>query len=195
MYINFMYTEFTAPFKEFPHNLKANYTHARTMCSKCGYGVSYIWVNIVLFVIFPIFLLSRTFSLFFPFVAIIYYGFDDIESIQLFQWLLTSIYFILIVCYIVACLNCIKFYIWTSHLFVGCLQSTWYGVQYCEEQQLHRLNLMQQVYYQRFDQVYIEKQRKKMVIEILGKDIGGLIVSYWPLFEWTQLIQQIPVGR
>ena len=32
-----------------------------------------------------------------------------------------------------------------------------------------------------------------MVIEILGKDIGGLVVSYWPQFEWDKLLKQIEI--
>ena len=37
----------------------------------------------------------------------------------------------------------------------------------------------------------MEKKRIQTVIDILGKDIGGLVVGFWPKFEHKELMKKL----
>ena len=152
-------------------------------------GLKLFYVYFMLWVGFPLFILSRLFSMFFPIISIIYSDFD-LEAVSLLQLLLSVIYGLIIVSWIVALIKCMQFYYWSNHLYPGDDSSWWRGA-YRIELGLRRLNLMQKYYNLRIDGIFIEKNRIETVIDILGKDIGGLIVSYWPKFDFKQLMDQL----
>ena len=164
-------------------------------CEKINAFGEWIAFFILTVVICGGFLLSRLFSMFFPIIAIIYFDIK-ISDIELLQWILTSIYFVLIISWIIAAINCIKFYHWTSHLFPNRngrdLSQGWQGViNEPHDFQFRRLNLIQTFYNKRCNEKYLEILRKEIVIDILGKDIGGLIISYWAPFEFQPLVVEM----
>ena len=138
--------------------------------------------------VLPIFLISRLFSMFFPIISIIYLNFD-VESIQLLQWLLTIAYGVIIISWCVSFVKCMQFYYWTTHLYPGNKSSSWNGSY--DQRGLRYLNLMQKYYDKRNDFIFLDKKRIRVVIEVLGKDIGGLVVSYWPQFNLKELLQDL----
>ena len=152
-------------------------------------GFRLVYVYFLCWIVFPLFCLSRIFSMFFPIIAIIYWDFD-VKDIQLLQWLLTIVYGILVICWIISFVRCMDFYYWTTHLFPGDRSGQVTDINE-RRWNLIRLNLMQKYYDKWVNQVFIEKERIKMVIEILGTDIGGLIVSFWPKFHLKQVLDQM----
>ena len=150
-----------------------------------GYAYCMIWLFL------PMFLLSRLFSTFFPLVAIIYFN-----KISILQWILTLSHGIFICSWIICAIRCIYFYHWTIHLFPG--HRTWDATSSTPSQdeitkQYIRLNSMQHFYNKRLNEKYLDKKRREIVIKYLGKDIGGLIVSYWPLFEFKQWLDEFVI--
>ena len=139
--------------------------------------IAAIYACVLLYVFIPLFLISRLFSMLFPLISIInilYLDPDgDYKSIALLQWILTIAYGVLVASWVIAVIRCLDYYHWTSHLMPG--GDTWKCVP---QNQYQRLNLMQKYYDQRLSQKY------------LGKNIGGLIVSYWSSFEMNQWLQQ-----
>ena len=105
------------------------------------------------------------------------------------QWLLTIAYGVIVVWWTIAFVKCMKFYHWTTHLFPGNGQWSWEGSDR-RGLSLKRLDLIQKYYDQRNDAMFMDKQRVEMVIDILGKDIGGLIVSYWPKFDLQRALDK-----
>ena len=158
-----------------------------------------IYSYFILYVFLPLFLLSRLFSMLFPFISIINIlylndDYNNIESVQLLQWILTVSYMILIVLWIISAIRCLYYYHWTSHVVPN--GHYWDAVpfgaaKYFYVKQYCRLNLMQKFYNTRLNEKFLERKRKEIVIEILGKDIGGVIVSYWPKFELKPWLQQL----
>ena len=147
-----------------------------------------IWICICQFFIFPLFIIGQIFSRFFPLIAFIYYEFD-IENVQLLQWILTIAYTVLLIAWFIAFIRCINYYKWTNAVLPssGRYWSDCYNEVYC----CKNLNLIQKYYNIRCDMKYIDKKRRQVVIEILGKDIGNLIVSYWSHFEMKHLLYAI----
>ena len=146
----------------------------------------------MLYIFFPLFLISRIFSMCFPLISIIYFRFN-IESIELLQWLLTICYVIFIFAWIIAVVRCLDYYHWTMHVLP---YYSWGAFHYGSSKeeinyQLNRLNIMQKFYFMRLDEKFLYSKRKQVVIEILGKDIGGLIVSFWPKFDMKQWLDQL----
>ena len=139
----------------------------------------------MLFIFFPLFLLSRLFSIFFPLIAIIYFNFD-IESIQLLQWILTGLYAVFMCAWVIAAIRCFYFYHWTVRLFPGL--NFWYPSSRNKQK---GLNLMQKYYNRRLNEKFVYDQGRKVVIEILGKDIGRLVISFWPKFEFVEWIKEL----
>ena len=157
------------------------------------HGFAVFWGYFMLYIFFPLFLLSRLFSMLFPLMAIIYFNFD-IESIQLLQWILTISYTILIISWIISAIRCFDYYHWTSHLIPGGV--FWKAVRYNARKndfihQYNRLNLMQKYYDIRLNEKFLDSERRNVVIEMLGRDIGGLIVSFWPQFEMKQWLDEL----
>ena len=189
-----LWDEIKYPFIEIPKSLKSNWNNADYWYGKLFWGFGIIWGYCLLYLLFPLFVISRLFSIFFPLISIIYYNFD-IKSIELLQWILTILYGIFICSWIIAAIRCIHFYHWTLHLFPG--GTYWWvhthskiaernGVGF----QYKRLNLMQLYYNKRLNDKYMFDEREQVVIEILGRDIGGLIVSFWPKFEFKEWLDQ-----
>ena len=135
---------------------------------------------LVFFVILPIFILSRLFPIFFPIISLIHHKFD-VESIRLFPWLLTAVYAFITICWCVAFVTCMPFYYWTTHLFPGNDGYSWNEAS----NGLRLLNLMQKYYDKRNDYKYMELKRIHVVIEMLGRDIGGLVISYLPRSQFN----------
>ena len=187
---------FTASYKIFPKEMKKKLSKAMNdngPCKDCyilWHKFCVFYVYFMLYVFFPLFVLSRLFSIFFPLIAMIYFNFD-IKSIQLLQWILTILHTIFVCAWIIAAIRCFRFYRVTMQLFPGLNYWSVNGGFITTNGQEKRLNLMQKYYNQRINEKFIYDQSRKIVIEILGKDIGGLIVSFWPKFDLGQWLQDL----
>ena len=155
------------------------------LCTALG---TFVYTHFMFHIVLPLFILSRLFSMFYPIISLFYLNFD-VKSVQLLQWLLTIIYVILLLFWMIAFIKCMKFYHWTNHLFPGNTNSAWEDSSW-KEYSLKRLNIMQKYYDMRNDNVFMDKKRREMVIDILGKDIGGLIVSYWPKYDFEKSLKK-----
>ena len=184
-----LWSLFYGPFRYFPPETKKNLGKALrdTRPCKCCFVfyqmTEFAYVYFMLYVFLPIFVLSRLFSIFFPLIAVIYFNFD-FESIQLLQWILTILYAIFVGAWIIAAIRCFYFYHWTIRLFPGL---AWWS----PSRRQKGLNLMQKYYNHRLTDKFMYDKRRTVVIEILGKDIGGLVVSFWPKFEFKQWLTQL----
>ena len=150
-----------------------------------------IYMYFMTYVGLPLFFLSRLFSMFFPVISMVYLQFD-LKSVSLLQLVFTVTYGVLIFWWIIALVKCMQFYYWSTHLFPGDESMSWkmaYNIKF----NLRRLNLMQKYYNLRNDAVFVEPKRIEMVINILGKDIGGLVVSFWPKIQFKQFWNQLKV--
>ena len=176
------------PVKEWTQSFQRAYNGIRN-CDDWFFKLgAMIWSHICAFIIFPLFIIGQLFSRFFPLISLIYYNFD-VKSVELLQWLLTGAYTVLIISWSIALINCIDYYHWTSHLLPG-HQSYWRYMQ--KDAYLYpNLNLLQKYYNIRCDIKFIDIKRKEMVLKLLGKDIGGLVVSYWPKFDLKQMLNAI----
>ena len=187
-----LWDEIKEPFIEAPKEFKKELESAKndTQSFHClcvaHWTFMLFWVYFLLYAYFPLFILSHIFSMFFPLMSIIYFNFN-IESIELLQLILTIVYLTFMFCWIISAIRCVSFYHWTTHLMPG--GAWWQAISDRMSQQdinlqLKRFNVMQQCYNQRLNEKYLQQKRKDIVIEILGKDIGGLIISYWPEFDF-----------
>ena len=171
--------EIQKPFIEIPKyfqeefdTARNGYTSFRCICiSFWGFGIVYGYFMVYIFL--GLFIISRFFSMVFPLIALIYLEFD-VKSIQLLQWILTIAYVLLIFGWIIAVIRCLDYYHWTSHLVPD--GRWWETISYSASKkevmhQYDRLNLIQEFYNKRLSEKYLEKKRKEIVIEILGKDI------------------------
>ena len=178
-------------FRYFPPETNRNFRDAMAdngsyQCQYKSYHiVKFVYVYLMLYVFLPVFILSRLFSIFFPLIAVVYFNFD-IESIQLLQWILTGLYAIFMGAWVIAAIRCFYFYHWTIRLFPGL--NSWYHSSTTKQQ---GLNLMQKYYNRRLNDKFIYDQGRKIVIEILGKDIGRLVVSFWPKFEFMEWLKEL----
>ena len=168
----------------------------RTLNRDCEDVWDLIWAAFKVFYLYfmtffglPLFVVSRLLSMFFPIISMVYLNFD-LKSVSLLQLVFTVVYAILIISWMFALIKCMQFYYWSTHLFPGNDSSYWHGTLGIGIS-FRRLNLMQKYYNLRNDAIFIEKKRIETVIDILGKDVGGLIVSYWPQFEFSQLMKQL----
>ena len=63
---------------------------------------------------------------------------------------------------------------------------------YASRIKIEGLNIMQKYYCKRLINKFVDDEARKIVIQILGKDIGGLIVSYFgPKFEFKQWLMDL----
>ena len=145
------------------------------------------YVFFMVYILLPLFVISRLFSMWFPIISLIYFGFDS-NSVQLLQLTLTMIYAVLVIVWIISAIECYKFYYWTTHLFPSFKNGN-FSLKYVLQKQISQLMRMQQYYDERCDQVFLDVKRKQVVIEILGRDIGGLVISFWPHFDLKEAMQ------
>ena len=186
----------SAPFRILPKTFKRDIDVA--MSDTDPYKGCYIFYRkcclvycyFILYVFIPLFVLSRLFSIFFPLIALIYFNFD-IESIQLLQWILTILYVVFMTAWIISAIRCFYFYHWTIRFFPGL--SYWDPGDDRRDisRNKRRLNLMQKYYNHRLNDKFVYNEGRKVVIEILGKDIGSLVVSFWPKFEFQQWLNDL----
>ena len=53
------------------------------------------------------------------------------------------------------------------------------------------LNLLPKYQNIRCDIKFIDIKRKEIVLKLLGKDIGGIVISYWPTFDLKQMLNAV----
>ena len=177
------------PVKDWVKSFLREYNHGRGNCDDWFIELAgMIWVHICAFIIFPLFIIGQLFSRLFPLISLIYYNFD-VKSVELLQWLLTGAYTVLTISWLIALINCINYYHWTSHLLPG--HPSYWGHVNKDAYVYPNLNLLQKYYNIRCDIKFVDIKRKEMVLKLLGKDIGGLVVSYWPKFDLKQMINAI----
>ena len=149
-----------------------------------------IWICLCQFLIFPMFVIGQMFSRFFPLIVIIYYQFD-VENVELLQLILIMAYTILLIAWLIAFIQCTNYYQWTNAVLpkFGRFWYTSSNDAYCYK----NLNVMQKYYNIRCRIKYIDRKRREVVIEILGKDIGNLVASYAYClhFDLKQLLDTI----
>ena len=157
-YAQYAFTQLIRQVKTKWNNYQASHTSS-LWYRFCDFSLFFHWFTAA-FIVGPIYFISRLISLFFPFVAFIYHVFFTNHQIQLLQWILSGIYFFLIISLIYIAPKVWKYHHATGNVFSN-INS-------------HNFATCCQWYYQMID----DTQQRQIIIQKHFGDISTIILQY-----------------
>ena len=124
------------------------------------------------------------------------------RNIWCIQVILSMLYTIFLVLWMIITPNCLKFYYWTGHLFPSVEISQLKITNHDSDQDsgdkddntkdhCYMFDLIQKIYCLRCDILYVQPIRKAMIKEKFGNDIGDTIACYLPQYQLKQLLDNL----
>lgn len=152
-----------------------------------------IYWRFVIFFIIPVFIISRIFSIFIPFICLFEYLISN-KNIGLIQMIFTFVYAITISVYVVSLVKCIKFYNLTNNLFPPQKLKV-YALRNGEshKRNVRRLNIINKLYNEYCYSQYYNHETKALLSKLLNNDVTEIILSYLPLTNLKTVLEKLTI--
>ena len=165
--------KYLAIYGELTNDMKENYTStSRRTSRRIQYFFMDIGAIVLLYILVPIYLLSRVFTIIYPYILVSYiFYYDLFFKLDLFELTMLGVYIFLQLIIFVFGFFVVRTHLWLWHIAPGKVrwQANWKSVD---------ANDMIACCYKYYDQIQWLPFAQEIVLQRFGKDIGGIIVEY-----------------